>query len=35
MFKFIYCLDMYGVVLLLGAVSLMVGSTAGVAMSPW
>jgi hypothetical protein len=25
----------YGVVLLLGVVSLMAGSTAGVAMSPW
>jgi hypothetical protein len=36
MFQFIYCLVNYGVVLLLGVVSLMAGgSTAGVAMSPW
>ncbi|XP_046444548.1 uncharacterized protein LOC124194413 [Daphnia pulex] len=28
-------MDIYGVVLMLGVVSLMVGSTAGVAMSPW
>jgi hypothetical protein len=35
MFQFIYCLVNYGVVLLLDVVSLMAGSTGGVAMSPW
>jgi hypothetical protein len=35
MLQFIYCLVNYGVVLLLGVVSLMAGSTAGVAISPW
>jgi hypothetical protein len=35
MFKFIYCLVNYGVMLLLGVVSLMGGSTTGVPMSPW
>ena len=35
MFKFIYCLVIYGVVLLLGVVSLMAGSTTGVPMSTW
>jgi hypothetical protein len=35
MFKFISCLDNYGVVLLLGFVSLMWWSTTGVPMSPW
>jgi hypothetical protein len=34
MLKFIYCLVNYGVVFLLGVVSLMAGSTAGVLMSP-
>ena len=34
MFKCIYCLVNYGVVLLLGVVSLMAGSTTGVPMSP-
>jgi hypothetical protein len=33
--KFIYCLVNYGVVLLLGIVSLMAGSTTGVPMSTW
>jgi hypothetical protein len=35
MFPFIYCLVNYGVVLLLGVVSLMAGSTTGVPMSTW
>jgi hypothetical protein len=35
MFKFINSLANYGVGLLLVVVSLMAGSTAGVAMSPW
>jgi hypothetical protein len=35
MLKFISCLDNYGVVLLLGVVSLMAGSTTGVPMSTW
>ncbi len=35
MFRFIYCLVNYGVVLLLGVVSLMAGLTAGVVMSHW
>jgi hypothetical protein len=34
MLKFIICLVNYGVVLLLGVVSLMAGSTTGVPMSP-
>jgi hypothetical protein len=33
--KFIYCLVNYGVVLLLGVVSLMGGSTTGVPISTW
>ncbi len=35
MFIFFNCLVIYGVVLLLGVVSLMAGATTGVPMYPW